>query len=85
MIDQLTTTTAEIWAPTLALVIARVAGMFAVAPVFGHSAVPVRLRIGMAVVVSLAVAGSLASPVAVPHSAAGLAIALCGAAVQLGL
>jgi len=80
VVDQLTTTTAEIWAPTLALVIARVAGMFAVAPVFAHPAVPVRLRVGMAVVVSLAVGASLAAPVAVPRSAAGLAIALASQA-----
>ena len=73
---QLTTSMAETWAPTLALVIARVAGMFIVAPVFGHAVVPVRLRVGMAIVVSLAVAGRVAAPVAAPPGALDLAIGL---------
>jgi len=56
------------WAPTLALVIVRVAAMFLVAPVFSHAAVPIRLRVAMAMVVALAVTARMARPVAIPSN-----------------
>lgn len=52
-----------IWLPTLAMVIARAMGIFLVAPVFSHAAVPVRLRVLMAVVIGLAATAQIARPV----------------------
>lgn len=43
-------------------VAARVAGLLLVAPVFGHQAVPVRLRLLMAAVIALAAMGMVAPP-----------------------
>jgi flagellar biosynthetic protein FliR len=45
------------WSFAILPVTARVGGLLLVAPVFGHAAVPVRLRIAMALVVALAVMG----------------------------
>jgi len=72
--------TYTIWLPTLMLAAARMLGLFLVAPVFGHAAVPVRLRYFLALVAALAVTAvgeRFAEPVALPGSAlaAGLAIA----------
>jgi flagellar biosynthetic protein FliR len=61
---------------TLAMVIARCGGVFVVAPVFGHAAVPVRLRLAMGVVMGLAAASRLAAPVALPVCDAELALAV---------
>ncbi|MFP3937726.1 MAG: flagellar biosynthetic protein FliR [Phycisphaerae bacterium] len=47
---------------TMWLVGARVLGMMLVAPVLGHTAVPLRLRVLMAVVIALAVSGGLSQP-----------------------
>jgi len=75
--------TVTTWLPTLALVLMRVAGIFLVAPVFGHAAVPVRLRYFLSVVTALAVVARTAEPVALPASWFGLAAAL-GAEAALG-
>jgi len=55
-----------IWLPTLVLVVARLAGLFLVAPGFSHSAVPIRLRYFLSVATALAVLGRIAQPVALP-------------------
>jgi flagellar biosynthetic protein FliR len=47
------------FAPALWLAGARVLGMLLVAPVLGHSAVPLRMRVLMALVIALAVSGRL--------------------------
>ncbi len=49
--------------PALWLSAARILGMLLVAPVLGHSEVPVRLRVLIALVVALAIAGRLSGPV----------------------
>ncbi len=65
------------WLVGVALVAARCGGVFLVAPVFAHPAVPVRLRLAMAVVMSLAVAGPLTAGAAwVPSSAWEMSLAL---------
>ena len=67
-----------LWAPTLLLVTVRVAGMVAFAPVFGHSAVPVPVRVLVSVAMGLAVVSRLAGPVAVPDRALELIAAVGG-------
>jgi flagellar biosynthetic protein FliR len=72
-----------IWIPTLALVIARAAGMVMIAPVFGDTVVPAKLRYAIAVGIALAAvapAGCLAGPLAVPASLPGMVFALVGEA-----
>jgi flagellar biosynthetic protein FliR len=64
-----------VWAPTLLLLTLRVAGMVLVAPVLGHSAVPVQVRLAMAAAMALAAAANLAGPLAVPDSLWLLAVA----------
>lgn len=69
--------TSAAWVVTLAMVIARCGGIFAVAPVFAHAAVPVRLRLAMAVVMGLAAVGSLAGSAArAPSNGWELGVAL---------
>ncbi len=57
-----------IWVPTLMLVIVRAAGILLLAPVFSHSALPIRLRFFLAIVIALAVVGRFAQPAPVPAS-----------------
>jgi flagellar biosynthetic protein FliR len=64
-----------IWLPTLALVIVRAFGVLLVAPVFAASAVPVKLRVAIGVVIGLAAVGRLAAPAAVPSDWVGLGLA----------
>jgi flagellar biosynthetic protein FliR len=71
-----------VWAPTLLLVTLRVAGMVLVAPVFGHSAVPLQVRLGMAAVMALAAAGAMAGPIAAP---ANLWLLAGAGACELGI
>lgn len=54
------------WTITLALVALRVMGIFLVAPVVGHAAMPLRLRYFLAVVIALSVVGQVAQPVNLP-------------------
>jgi flagellar biosynthetic protein FliR len=56
----------SVWVYTTALVIARCGGIFLVAPVFAHPAVPVRLRVAMSIVVGLAAVGRLAGATTLP-------------------
>ena len=63
---------------------ARTAGLFFVAPVFSHTAVPVRLRYFASVVVAMAVTARLAAPVNVPASWIELAAGAAGE-VLIGL
>jgi len=65
-----------VWMPTLLLVTVRVAGMVAFAPVFGHSAVPVKVRVLVSVAMGVAVVGRLARPVALPASSFDLVMGL---------
>lgn len=62
--------------PALMLVAARVAGVLIVAPVFGHAAVPVRLRLFMSIVIALAVVARKPEPVMLPCSWFDLAMGL---------
>jgi len=71
-----------VWSPTLLLLSLRVAGMVLIAPVLGHSAVPVKVRIAMALVFALAAAARMTDPLAVPDGLAALAGA---GAVELGI
>ena len=69
------------WLPTLMLAAARMLGLFLVAPVFGHSAVPVRLRYFLAAVAALAVVGAggrFAEPVVLPAGAFAAGVAFAG-------
>jgi len=71
-----------IWAPTLLLLSLRMAGMVLAAPVLGHSAVPIKLRVAMALVFAVAMTARLSGPLTVPESL----LALAGAgAVELGI
>jgi len=69
--------------PTLILATARIAGIFLVAPVFGSSAIPARLRGFMSLVIALAVVGRLAGPANLPEHWLELAI-LLGSEVAVG-
>jgi len=64
------------WALTLLLVIARVAGVLLVAPVFAEPVVPVKVRLLLAVAIAFAVAGRLTQPPHVPTGGLGLGLAL---------
>ena len=70
-----------VWLPTLLLVTVRVGGMMVFAPVLGHSAVPIRLRVVIAVAMGLAVVGRLGQPVALPAGWFELAAGVAGEAM----
>lgn len=72
------------WLPTLLLVIVRVAGIFLVAPVLSHAAVPRKLRLFMGVVISLAVVGRIARPIPLPNNLIDLVVGL-GCELLLGV
>lgn len=74
---------ALIWMPTLLLVTARVAGVMLAAPVLGHSVVPVKVRVLVAVGIGLAAVGRLADPVRLPPHWPDLAVGL-GCELLLG-
>ncbi len=61
------------WWYTAVLVMTRCGGIFLVAPVFAHASVPVRLRLGMSIVMGLAAVGRLANMVTPPDHWAELA------------
>jgi flagellar biosynthetic protein FliR len=70
-----------IWTPTLILATARVGGVFLIAPVLSHPAVPGRLRFAVSVAIALAAVGAMgrfAAPAALPATWAGLALAAAG-------
>ncbi|MCP4375009.1 MAG: flagellar biosynthetic protein FliR [bacterium] len=66
------------WNLTFLLVLARLGGMFAVAPVFSHSTVPAKLRYFMSVAVAVAVVGRLGTPVEITGGWGGLLGVLAG-------
>jgi flagellar biosynthetic protein FliR len=66
----------------LLLATARAAGVLLVAPPFGAAAVPVRLRVAMALVLGVAVLGRLLEPLAVPADGARL---LAAVAMELAM
>ncbi len=66
------------WAPTLLAVAARLAGMALVAPPLAHPAVPVKLRVGIAAAMALAVVARLAEPMPLPGSGGALVLGLGG-------
>lgn len=66
------------WAPVAMLVAARMAGVLLVAPVFGHAAFPVKLRLAMALVISLAVVARMARPFGVPTTGPAMILAAMG-------
>lgn len=72
------------WIPSMMLVLARVAGLCLVAPVFSHAAVPVKLRYALSVVVALAVVGGGAlGPVSMPRSWPAL-VGMLGTELAIG-
>ena len=76
------------WAPVLAMVALRMVGVLLVAPVFGHSAVPVKLRLAAALVLSLAVVARMPQPANVPPATPELllcAVAELGIGILIGL
>ena len=74
---------AMIWAPTLLLVTLRVAGMVLFAPVFGNSAVPVKVRVVVSVAMALAVLARLGRPVALAGGGLDL-LAAAGCELLIG-
>jgi len=79
--EQLTVETT--WALTLLLVVARVAGVVLVAPVFSEPAVPIRLRLFLSAAIGLAVVGRLAQPAGMPSNWFELAVGV-GCEVSVG-
>lgn len=75
----ITVTSAELntWIAMLLWPLARVLAFFAVAPLFGNISIPVRVKIGLAVMLTLVIAPGVPSiPAADPASYAGLMILL---------
>lgn len=72
------------WLATLTLLIARATGVFVLAPVFSHVAVPARVRAFLAVVIALAAVGRMEEPAPMPGGDAALLLAL-GCEVLVGL
>lgn len=64
--------------PGFLLVFARVAGLILFAPFFASAAIPVRLRIGLVVVLSLALFGLVAGTFTPPADLGGFVVALMG-------
>ncbi len=64
-----------IWLGSLILVAFRVAGIFLVAPVFANTVLPVKLRVFMSLVISLAIVARFAQPTALPANMFDLTIA----------
>jgi flagellar biosynthesis protein FliR len=67
-----------IWAPTLLLVIARVAGIFLTAPLLSETAIPGVVKAMVAMVLGLAVTARLAAPVTMPGDWVALVLAVGG-------
>jgi flagellar biosynthetic protein FliR len=72
---QLTSAQLDAWLAMFLFPLARILAVFSVAPVLGNSAVPARVRIGLGVLITLAVAPALAPlPAINPGSGVGLVI-----------
>ncbi|MDW8262595.1 MAG: flagellar biosynthetic protein FliR [Phycisphaerales bacterium] len=72
------------WAPAFALVLARVAGIFLMAPLLGSSRVPRRVRALLILMLALGMAGAVPAPPRLPEDLATLTIAL-GGEIAFGL
>ncbi len=77
MMNAMQLDTLIIWIPTFWLVSLRLIGLLAIAPVFGHSAIPLKLRIAMALVIALAVVARSSQAAFAPSGAAELVLAGC--------
>lgn len=67
-----------IWALTLLLVLLRLAGIFLLAPIFSHAAVPIKLRLLIAMVIALAVTARMGQPLPLPTDTAQLLAVAAG-------
>jgi flagellar biosynthesis protein FliR len=67
-----------LWAPSFAVVLVRVAGMFVMMPFLGSSRVPRRVRALLVLTVSFAVASCVRAPLAMPGDLPTLTVALGG-------
>lgn len=65
-------------APAFALVLARVAGLFIMAPLLGSSRIPRRVRVMLVLMIALGMAGAVPQPPAMPADLATLTVALGG-------
>ncbi len=72
------------WGLALLPVAARVGGLMLVAPVFGHQAVPARLRVLLALVVAVAAVGTAAAPAAAPPANLGELAVVCALELARG-
>ena len=72
-----------IWAPTLMLVIVRVAGIFMTAPLLSDPSIPNKVKATVGIIIGLGVTGRLAAPVSLPQDWASLALGV-GGEVLLG-
>lgn len=63
-----------VWAPTLMLVIFRVAGLFLAAPLLSSASIPMPVKAMLSVVLGLAVTARLAAPAAMPQTWAQLVL-----------
>ncbi|MCE5328321.1 MAG: flagellar biosynthetic protein FliR [Planctomycetaceae bacterium] len=64
------------WGWTLALLMARIGGLFVIAPVFSSSVLPARLRYLLCVALALGAAAQIATPLAMPVSTGAGLVAL---------
>jgi len=71
-------TTLTVWAPTLMLVAVRLVGLVLAGPALGHSAVPMKIRIAVAIVVSLAVIARMPGPLELADAPVQVALAVGG-------
>jgi flagellar biosynthesis protein FliR len=67
-----------VWAPTLLLVIVRVAGIFVTAPLLSDPSIPAAVKAMVSVVIGLAVTARLSSPVPMPDDWTSLVLSLGG-------
>lgn len=66
------------WAPAFVLVLARVAGLFVMAPVLGSTRIPRRVRTMVILLLALGMAGAVRPPVDLPRDFATFTVALGG-------
>lgn len=67
-----------VWAPTLLLVIVRIAGIFVTAPLLSDPSIPAAVKAIVSVVIGLAVTGRLAAPASLPADWASLVLGIGG-------
>ncbi len=64
--------------PAYVLVFFRVSGMMIFAPLFGSNRIPRRVRVLLAVIIALALAGGVSAPASLPETPWGLAVSIGG-------